>query len=284
MTTLSGNHKVGLSLRPSHFPYLEQRPLTHVAWFEAKTEDYLSSRGRPFEMLTFIRQDYPVALHGLSLNVGNPEGIRMDYLQKLKDLTEQIEPFIVSDHLCWTGTSSQYMHDLLPLPFTEDSIATVVHNIDFVQNYLKRSLVLENVSTYISYRHSEMSEWDFISEVSRRSGCAILLDLNNIHVNSHNHGYDPVYFINHIPLERVAQVHVSGPENYDGILYDSHSHAVPEPVWGLLKLLAPEVRHLPLLLERDENIPDFAELESEVLKALSILESSYEAERSTEPV
>lgn len=280
----SSAHKVGLSLRPLHYPYLEQRPSTDVSWFEATSENYFNSQGHPMEMLNFIRQDYPVALHGVSMNIGNPDGVRLDYLQKLRDLIERVDPFMVSDHLSWTGSARQNFHDLLPLPFTEDSIATLVHNIDFVQNFLRRPLVLENISTYISYRNNDMNEWDFMSEVSRRSGCSLLLDINNVYVNSYNHGYDPQYFLNHIPLERVAQVHIAGPTAYGDVLFDTHSSEIPEAVWSLFKLMVPKIRHLPILIERDDDIPLFKDLEAEVMKAIYLLEAADESERSTESV
>lgn len=284
MNPSTQSHKVGLGLRPPHYPYLEQRPATEVAWFEAVSENYMNSRGRPLEMLQLIRQDYPVALHGVSMNIGNPEGLRLDYLQRLRELIDRVDPFIVSDHLCWTGSSDLNMHDLLPLPFTEDSVVMLVNNIDFVQNFLKRPLVFENVSTYLSYHHNEMEEWDFVGEVSRRSGCGLLLDINNVYVNSYNHGFDPHYFLNHIPLERVAQIHMAGPTDYGDFLFDTHSTDIPERVWDLFKMMAPKIRHLPVLIERDEDIPDFHDLEAEVLKAALILEGSYEAERNTESV
>lgn len=284
MQNSSFSHKVGMGLRPPHFSYLEQKPLTDVAWFEAQTETYIHSRGHSFEFLQSIRQDYPIALHGISMNIGSPEGIRADYLQGLRDLIERIEPFIVSDHMSWSSLSGHNFHNLLPLPFTEDSLQTLVNNIDFVQNFLRRPLVLENISTYISYRHSSMEEWDFVSEVSRRSGCALLLDVNSIYVNSHNYGYDPHYYLNHIPMERVAQIHLSGPTDYEDFLYGSQSEDIPPPVWDLFTVLAPQIRHLPVLIERDHDIPEFHELEAEVLKAAYILETSYETERNTEPV
>ncbi|WII72928.1 DUF692 domain-containing protein [Bdellovibrio sp. 22V] len=280
----SFTHKVGLGLRPPHYTYLEQRPATEVAWFEATSESYMNSRGRPIEMLQKIRQDYPVALHGISMNIGSPAGIRLDYLQKLRELIERVEPFIVSDHLSWTGTSDLNLHDLLPLPFTEDSVETLVSNIDFVQNFLRRPLILENVSTYISYRKNEMDEWDFVSEVSKRSGCGLLLDINNVYVNSYNHGFDPQYYLNHIPMDRVAQIHLAGPTDYGGYLFDTHSTEIPDKVWDFFKLIAPRIRHLPVLIERDEDIPDFRELETEVMKAVYILENSYDSERNAEPV
>lgn len=282
--TSAKSHKVGLGLRPPHYTYLEQRPSTDVAWLEAPSEDYLTSRGRPLEMLSFLRQDYPLALHGSSLNIGNPDGLRLDYLQKLRDLIDRVDPFIVSDHLCWTGSTSQNLHDLLPLPFTEDSLATVVNNIDFVQNFLHRTLVIENVSTYISYRNNEMMEWDFISEVSRRSGCSLLLDLNNIYVNAYNHSYDPRYFLNHLPVDKIAQVHMAGPTDYGEFLFDTHSTEIPKQVWELFEVMAPQIRHLPISIERDDDIPEFHQLEHEVKKAVLILENSYEFERSSESV
>lgn len=280
----SFSHKVGLGLRPPHFSYLEGRPSTEVTWFEAQTESYIHQHGRALEVLRSIRQDYPVALHGVSMNIGSPDGIRVDYLQGLRDLIDRVEPFIISDHLAWSSFSGQNLHSLLPMPFTEESLETLVNNIDFVQNFLRRPLVLQNISNYISYHHSNMNEWDFVAEVSRRSGCALLLDLNSVYVNSHNHGYDSRYYLNHIPMERVAQIQLSGPSDYGDFLYDSRSREVPPPVWDLFRTLAPKIRHLPVLIQRDEDIPDFRELEVEVLKAAYILENSHEAERPTESV
>lgn len=280
----SFSHKVGLGLRPSHFSYLEGRPSTAVTWFEAQTESYIHQHGRALEVLRAIRQDYPVALHGVSMNIGSPEGIRVDYLQGLRDLIDRVEPFIISDHMAWSSFSGHNLHSLLPMPFTEESLETLVNNIDFVQSFLRRPLVLQNISNYISYHHSTMNEWDFVAEVSRRSGCALLLDLNSVYVNSHNHGYDSRYYLNHIPMERVAQIQLSGPSDYGDFLYDSRARDVPPPVWDLLKNLAPQIRHLPVLIQRDEDIPDFRELEAEVLKAAYILENTHEAERPTESV
>ncbi len=282
--TRSFSHKVGLGLRPIHFSFLEGRPSTEVSWFEAQTETYIHQRGRNLEALRTIRQDYPVALHGVSMNIGSPEGLRIDYLQGLRELIERVDPFIVSDNMAWSSLDGHNLHSLLPMPFTEDSLQTLVNNIDFVQNFLRRPLVLKNISTYISYHHSNMTEWDFVAEVSRRSGCALLVDLNNVYVNSHNYGYDAHYYLNHIPMERVAQIHLSGSSDYGDLLYDSRSTQIPTPVWDLLTSLAPQIRHLPVLIERDEDIPDFSELEAEVIKAATILENTHEAERSTESV
>ncbi|MDG0815638.1 MNIO family bufferin maturase [Bdellovibrio svalbardensis] len=274
------SHKVGLGLRPPHYPYLETSPTTEVAWFEAVSENYMDSRGRPLEMLTALRKDYPLALHGVGMNIGSASGVRIEYLNKLRDLIDRVEPFIVSDHICWTATSHQNMHDLLPLPYTQESLECLIENIDFVQNYLRTPLVLENVSTYLSFRANEMTEWEFVAEVSKRSGCGLLLDINNVYVNSYNHGYDPRTYLNAIPLERVAQIHLAGPTDKGTHLFDTHAEDIPDAVWSLFKTLAPKIRHIPVCIERDDNIPDFRELEAEILKAASILEKSNETARS----
>lgn len=275
------NHKVGMGLRPPHYPYLEAHPSTAVSWFEAISENYMDSRGRPLEVLTSVRKNYPVALHGVSMNVGSTEGVRLDYLNKLRDLIDQVEPFIVSDHLCWTGVPSHNLHDLLPLPYTEEAIQTVVNNIDFVQNYLHRPMVFENISTYIGFRNNEMSEWEFVTEVTKRSGCALLLDLTNTYINANNHGYDVRDFVNSIPLDRVAQIHLAGPRDYETYMFDTHSEEIPEPIWDLFSALAPRIRHIPISIERDDNIPEFQDLEYEVIKAALILEKSYDTQRTS---
>lgn len=273
------SHKIGMGLRPSHYPYLEEQPTTEVAWFEAISENYMDSRGRPLEILAAIRKDYPLALHGVSMNIGSSSGVRLDYLNKLRELIDRVEPFIVSDHICWTGTAQKNMHDLLPLPYTQESLQQVVENIDFVQNYLHRPLVLENVSTYLSFRGNEMSEWEFVSEISKRSGCGLLLDINNIYVNAFNHDFAAQEYLEAIPLERVAQIHLAGHANRGTYLFDTHAEDIPEGVWDLFKNLASKVRHIPICIERDDNIPSFQEMETEILKAAYILENSYEAQQ-----
>lgn len=273
------SHKVGMGLRPPHYPYLEERPTTEVAWFEAVSENYMDSRGRPLEILTTLRKDYPLALHGAGMNIGSPTGVRLDYLNKLRELIDRVEPFIVSDHICWTGIPHQNMHDLLPLPYTQESLQRIVDNIDFVQNYLRTPLVLENVATYLSFRGNEMSEWEFVSAISKKSGCALLLDINNIYINSYNHGFDPQEYLRALPLERVAQIHLAGPSDRGTHLFDTHAEDIPDVVWNLFKSLAPQIRHLPVCIERDDNIPHFQELEVEVIKAAYILENTHETAR-----
>lgn len=277
-------HKVGLCLRPAHYSYLEEKPATDAAWFEAVSENHMYSRGYSLEALQLIRQDYPIALQGTSMNIGNPEGPSLHYLQKLRDLIERIDPFTVSDHFCWTGTSDFQLQGLLPLPFTKDAIETLVTNVDFVQNFLRRPLALKNTATYISYHHNEMSEGEFLTAVAQRSGCGLVLDLSNAYINSYNHNFDLKQFLNHIPFERIAQVQLSNHMNFGDFLFDSRSQEISEPIWDLFASLAPKIRHLPVLLSREEDIPHFSELENEVTKAVLILENSYETERITETV
>lgn len=275
------SHNVGMGLRSTHYSHLESRPLTEVGWFEAISENYMDSRGRPLDMLTLIRQDYPMALHGLGMNLGSAEGVRVDYLKRLRDLMDIAEPFIVSDHISWTGFHNHNMHDLLPLPYTQEALQKVVENIDHAQNYLRTTLVLENIATYVDFHESEMSEWEFISEVVRRSGCMLLLDLNSLYVNAVNHRQDVMKTLEQIPVDKVAQIHLGGPANRGTHLYDNCSEDVPEVVWDLFRKVAPRLRHIPVSLERNFNIPDFTDMETEIMKAAFILEKSRETQRTS---
>ena len=228
------NHSmVGVGLRSNHYPYLESKPKTNVDWFEAISENYINTEGRPLEILLKVREQYPIALHGVSLSIGSAEKPSVEYLQKLKKLIERVDPVIVSDHLCWTRTPTHNSHDLLPIPFTEESLKTVSRNIDFVQNYLGRSLLLENISYYFKYKESLIDETEFMVELARTTGCQFLIDLNNIYVNSVNHGFNPMAFFDRIPIDLIGQIHLAGPTQEDGYLFDTHSGFVPDEVWKL---------------------------------------------------
>ncbi|MBO9666327.1 MAG: DUF692 domain-containing protein [Bdellovibrio sp.] len=280
----SSSYRVGMGLHPSHYSYLEQRPATEVAWFAASSEKYLDSRGRALETLQQVRQDYPLALHGSGMNLGNAEGLHLDYLKKLRELIEQVEPFVVSDHVAWTGTSHHHLHDLLPLPHNEETLQVLARNIDLAQSQLKTALALENIASYVSYRSDDMSEWEFISELTCRTGCNLVLDLSAVMTNAHNHHFDPLKYLEHIPMDRVVQVNLAGPIKQGGSLYNTKATDVPNIVWELFKQVAPRIRHLPIAIEREQNIPEFSDLEMDVIKASFILENSYEVERSTELV
>ncbi len=277
-------HKVGLGLRPSHFSHLLEVPTPGVSCFEALSEQFLDLKGHPFEVLKRLRQNHPIALHGMSLNLGSAQGVRVDYLKQLVELANQIEPFIVSDHLCWSGTPTHHLHNLLPLPYTFEALDQVCENVDLAQDFLRRPLLLENISTYLQNERSEMSETEFMRLLAQRTGCSLLLDINAVYINSVNHDFDPQTYLDSWPYEHLAQVHLAGHSELESLLIDSHSNPVPLEVWSLFDKLAPRIAHLPIIIERDRNLPAFKDLEKEVQLAIRILEKSNETQRSSELV
>lgn len=259
----------GLGLRTKHYPdILSTWP--KVDWFEAITENYMDSGGKPLAVLEEIRQHYPIALHGVALSIGSADPLNEKYLKKLKTLVERIQPVIVSDHLCWSGVGGEQLHDLLPLPFTEESVKHVVSRVLQIQEFLGRAILLENVSTYVTYKHSVMPEWEFLSEVARRSGCGILLDVNNIYVNSKNHLFDPLVYVENIPAEKIGQIHVAGHTDMGSYLFDTHSKPVIEPVWELYRKTLERAGQVSTLIEWDDDIPEFSRLQEEAAKAKAI--------------
>jgi len=274
---------IGVGLRPTHYPYLEPRPQTQVSWFEAVSENYMDTKGRPLDMLELIRGDYPVALHGVSLSIASTEGLRQNYLQNLHDLVKRIDPFIVSDHLCWTGLPQENLHDLLPIPFTEEALDLIVAHVDEVQTWLQRPILLENVSTYLRFPDGDYTEWEFLQAVADRSGCQILLDLNNLYVNARNHHFDPFVFLEGIPTRIIGQIHLAGYTDMGTHLFDTHSKPVYPAVWDLFSSLIARAPDLPVLIEWDEDIPEFPQLEQEALKAAHIW-TYHHGHTHTQPV
>lgn len=259
----------GVGLRTKHYDFiLDSWP--RMDWFEGITENFMDSGGQPLRILEKIRQHYPVALHGVALSIGSVDPLNPEYLKRLKTLVDRIQPEIVSDHLCWSSTQGENLHDLLPLPFTEESLQHIVLRVRQIQEFLGRPILLENVSTYISYKHSTMPEWEFLAAIAKRSGCGILLDLNNVYVNAVNHDFDPFHYIKQIPAEFVGQFHLAGHTNMGKFLFDTHSKPIIETVWGLyreaLKLFGP----VSTLIEWDEDIPDFSRLAEECDHARAI--------------
>ncbi len=265
---------VGVGLRTVHYPHISSKPKIRIKWFEAVSENYMDTKGRPFEVLTSLRRDFPVALHGVSMSIGSASGVSQSYLAKLKELINHIDPFIVSDHLCWAHFGNVSYNDLLPLPLTDETLSLVVNHIDFVQSYLGRHLLFENVSSYLTFKHSTYTEWDFLKEVVRRSGCKLLLDINNIYVNASNHRFDGCEFIDAIPNDYIGQVHMAGFTDMGTYYFDTHSKEVSDPVWNMYHRLIQRHPTVPVLLEWDEDIPSFEKLENEALKAATIW-SSY---------
>lgn len=279
----------GAGLRSVHYPELELRPPQVIKWFEALTENYLDTYGRPLQMLEFIRKDFPVALHGVSLSIGSASGLNWDYLKKLKEIIGIIDPFIVSDHLCWTADFANNTHDLLPLPYTDEALNLLIDRLDQVQNFLKRRILLENPSTYISFHHSTYTEWDFMRLVAERSGAKILLDINNVYVSASNHGFDPMLYMAAIPSSLVRQIHLAGFTDMGSYLFDTHSKPVFPKVWEMFKYFIKKDPNIPFMLEWDDEIPNLAGLEEELTKAVRIWhtchgENKIESERTAEAV
>lgn len=264
--------KIGVGLRHQHFPFLESRPQTEVDWFEGISENFMFTEGRPLKMLELVRQDYPIALHGVSMSIGSAEGLNFDYLKKLKDLIERVDPFLVSDHLCWTGKHKNNLHNLLPLPYEDETLDFLSNRISEVQEFLGRQIAIENLSAYFSIKDSTYTEWDFLRTLAQKSGCKILLDINNIYVNAINQKFDPYEYLRSIPMELVAEIHLAGFSDLGTHLFDTHSKPVFEKVWNLYKSKIIEAPETPTLIEWDEDIPEFEVLQAEALKARKITE------------
>ena len=259
----------GLGLRTVHYEtILADKP--PVDWFEVITENYLVAGGKPLYYLDRIRTEYPMVMHGVSLSIGGTDALNLDYLRQVKALAERIEPAWISDHLCWTGVNGVNLHDLLPLPYTEEAIRHVVDRVTTVQDFLGRRILLENVSSYVTYAHSEMTEWEFLSAVAERSDCLILIDINNIYVSAHNHGFEPSVYLDNVPIERVWQFHLAGHINQGDIIIDSHGDTIIDPVWSLYETALRRFGPVSTMIERDDNIPPFPELLAELEQARRI--------------
>jgi uncharacterized protein (UPF0276 family) len=259
----------GVGLRPRHFGrLLEERP--PVGWMEAVSENYLAPGGRPVAALEKVRRDVPVALHGVSLSIGSVDPLDRDYLAQLKALVDRIQPAIVSDHLCWGRHGGRYAHDLWPLPFTAEAVAHVTDRVRQVQDFLGRQMLLENVSSYVAFRDSEMSEWEFLGEIASGADCGILLDVNNIYVSARNHGFRADAYVAGVPADRVAQFHLAGHSDKGAYLFDSHDACVPDAVWDLYRLAVRRFGAVPSLVEWDDNIPELDVLVAESRKAAAI--------------
>jgi len=265
------NIQVGVGLRHTHFPYLEQGIDPKVDFFEAISENFMNTRGRPFTMLLKMRAIRPIALHGVSLSIAGPELPNLDYLKSLKELHQIIDPFITSDHLCWTGGSAHNLHNLLPFAYTKDSLSMVCERVNYVQDFLGRPLTLENVSAYFSLKSSTMGEVEFLSTLCERTGAKTLFDLNNIYVNSVNQKYDASEYVRSIKKEHVSQIHLAGFSDMGSYLFDTHSREVSNEVWGLLALAREQGVNAPILIEWDEHIPEFSVLEHEASKARQVM-------------
>jgi len=260
------NLGLGVGLRTAHFAHiLETWPA--VDWFEIISENFMDSRGRPRYVLDQIAERYPIVMHGVSLSIGSTDPLDFEYLAKLKQLARDVRARWVSDHLCWTGVLGRNSHDLLPIPLNEESLAHVAQRVRIVQDFLERPLVLENPSTYVTFRDSSLTEWEFLSRLADAADCGLLLDVNNVYVSSVNHGFDATEYIRNVPHERIVQMHLAGHSTFPTHLIDTHDHPVIDPVWELYRLAHQLTGGVSTLLEWDAEIPPFPVVHAEVLKA-----------------
>lgn len=266
----------GLGLRTQHYQsILETSP--DIDWFEVISENYMVRGGKPLHFLDRIRADYPMVMHGVSLSIGSSTEIDKDYLRDLRILADRIQPAWISDHLCWTGVHGQNIHDLLPLPYTEETASHVAERVNQVQDYLGRRILLENVSSYASYVDSTMSEWEFISLLCEKTDCLLLLDINNIYVSSYNHDFDPKVFIDGVPADCVQQMHLAGHHNHGDYIIDTHDAPVIDPVWDLYRYALERLGPISTMIERDDNIPELAELVQELNTARNIAAQVFQS-------
>ncbi len=256
----------GLGLRPKHYrDILDSNP--QVDWFEVISENYMIDGGQPLAFLDQIAERYPVVMHGVSLSIASTAAFDEDYLDRLNALAKRVNPKWISDHLCWTGVHGVNLHDLLPFPYTREALDHVVSRVHYVQERIGRQLCLENVSTYVQFGQSEMTEWEFISELTRRTGCWLLFDVNNVYVSAFNHGYDARAFLNGIPADRVIQFHLAGHSDMTNYVVDTHDHPVRDEVWDLYEAALERFGPVSTMIERDDDIPPLANMLDELAHA-----------------
>jgi uncharacterized protein (UPF0276 family) len=268
---------VGVGLRACHYQHI----LTHrpqLPWFEILSDNYLVAGGPALNYLLAIREHYPMVMHGVGMSLGGSDPLDKTYLQKLKNLIKQVQPVWVSDHLCWTAHQQQHMHDLLPLPQLESVVQHVATRIQQVQDYLGQRILIENVSSYLTYQSSEMPEWAFLNAVAAKADCDILLDINNVYVNSVNHQFAPEVFLQQVDASRVKQIHLAGHKDHGDYLFDDHGSAVQAPVWSLYQTALKQIGAVPTLIEWDNNLPEFATLQQQARQANQYLQAVMQEE------
>lgn len=259
----------GVGLRTVHYAtVLDEHP--RVDWFEVISENFMVPGGNPRRVLRAVRERYPVVLHGVLLSLGSVDPLNPRYLDELAELARQTEPAWVSDHLCWSSVGGHYAHDLLPLPYTEEALAHVSERVQRVQDKLKRQILVENVSSYVTFTQSTMTEWQFLAELCQRADCGLLLDVNNVFVSAFNHGFDANQFVDGIPRGRVGQIHLAGHTDNGTHLLDTHDHSVCDGVWALYRRALARFGRVSTLVEWDDHIPPFDEVLAESRRAAAI--------------
>jgi uncharacterized protein (UPF0276 family) len=265
---------VGIGLRAAHYrEFLDSTP--QAGWLEVHSENYFGDGGYDLHVLEHVRGHYPVSLHGVALSLGSADGVREGHLAKLKRLVDRIEPALVSEHLCWSALGARHFNDLLPLPYTGEALDQVVAHVTLVQETLRRRILIENVSSYLQFRASEIPEFAFLAELAKRSGCAILLDINNLFVNSVNHGFDPIEALREIPRETVGEIHLAGHSVAGDLLIDDHGSRVVPQVWSLYEVACRRLGQVPTLIEWDTAIPPLDVLLDEAATAARLSQVEY---------
>jgi uncharacterized protein (UPF0276 family) len=260
----------GLGLRSSHYQEIFET-LPDVPWFELLSDNYMADGGLPIQRAEQIRKNYPVTLHGVGMSLGSADPLNFEYLKRLKNLAERLQPTFVSDHIAWVSVAGQYTHDLLPLPYTQDMLQHLNDRIQQVQDYLGRTILIENPSSYLTFASSDMSEADFIKQLCISSGCELLLDVNNVYVSAQNHGFDAADYLAGLPTNKVKEIHLAGYEEMPGYLFDTHGYQVREPVWQLYRAALERFGNVPTLIEWDTDVPEFSTLLSEAKKAEQLM-------------
>ena len=266
----------GLGLRTEHYDDLLSNPPKEVEWLEIISENFMLDGGRPIEMLDAFLERFAIIPHGVSLSIGSTDPLNESYLKKLKTFIKKVDPPWFSDHICWTSVHGQNLHNLMPLPYTDATVNYIAERIKVVQDYIEKPFIFENLSTYVEFNQSHMTEWEFISQVSEKADCGILLDVNNIYVSSVNHEFDPLDYIKGVPKDRVVQYHIAGHKDKGTFIIDTHDHTIRDEVWDLFKQTVPLFDNTSVLIERDSNIPPLADL----IEELEIARKIYTHEKN----
>ena len=261
----------GLGLRVDHYEALLEEP-GNVEWLEIVSENYLVPGGRPLRWLERFRERFPLVMHGVSLSIGGTDPLDLAYLDQLAALARHVQPAWISDHLCWTGVDGVNLHDLMPLPYTEEALGHVADRVRRVQDRLGQRILLENVSSYISFAQSQLTEWEFLAAVAERADCLILLDINNVHVSAMNHGFSALDYLRGIPVSRVQQFHLAGYEHNERLIIDTHDAAVSSAVWDLYVEAVRRFGRISTMIERDDDFPPLPELIAELEHARALAE------------
>jgi len=274
---------VGVGLRVPHYAQIQsQRP--PVDFFEIISENFMVEGGKPRDHLARVLESYRVVPHGVSLGIAGPEPLDWEYLKRLKRLLSQVKPPWVSDHFCWCGAGGAHLHDLLPIPFTKQAVTRVVERARAVQDFLELRFALENTASYLCFESSTLSEWEFISEVAERANVGLLFDVNNAYVSAYNHGFDPYEFVEHVPHDRVVQIHLAGHTNLGAYIIDTHRGTVQDPVWDLYRRTIELTGPVSTLLEWDDQIPSLEELLAEAEKARTIRDAALSGKAPASPI